>query len=153
LTVTPLQVARLMAAIANGGRLVTPHVVRGFGPSLADNDRSPLLPAGHEPTSIAGLTPGTLERVREGLERVVAHPTGTGYKHVRLEEIAIAGKSGTAEVGGGKADHAWFAGYVPADRPKIAFAVVLEHSGSGGAVAGSAAREMVRTMLELRLVE
>ncbi|HUG92042.1 MAG TPA: penicillin-binding transpeptidase domain-containing protein [Planctomycetaceae bacterium] len=152
LTVTPLQVARLMATIANGGWLVTPHVVGGFGPSQSDDNGAATRPARPEPQRLAGLREGTLDRIREGLERVVAHPGGTGYKHVRLKDVAIAGKTGTAEVGGGKQDHAWFAGYVPADRPKIAFAVVLEHGGSGGAVAGTVAREMVRVMLELGLV-
>ena len=152
LTVTPLQMARLMAVVANDGWLVTPHVVRGFGPSLSGEGASGL-PGRPAPERLADLNADTLPRIREGLERVVAHPSGTGYKHVRLEEIAIAGKTGTAEVGGGRPDHAWFAGYVPADRPKIAFAVVIEHGGSGGAVAGTVARDMVRAMLELGLVE
>ncbi|MEX0714996.1 MAG: penicillin-binding transpeptidase domain-containing protein [Planctomycetaceae bacterium] len=149
-TATPMQIARLMAVIANGGELVTPHVVRVGGPTrLGEDDDFPEPPA---PRRISGLSDSTLARVREGLERVVADPRGTGYKHVRLHEVAIAGKTGTAEVGGGRPDHAWFAGYVPADRPRIAFVVVLEHAGSGGAAAGPVAREFVRAMLELGLV-
>ncbi|HVW03159.1 MAG TPA: penicillin-binding transpeptidase domain-containing protein, partial [Planctomycetaceae bacterium] len=66
-------------------------------------------------------------------------------------ETAIAGKTGTAEVGG-KPDHAWFAGYVPADRPRYAFVVVLEHSGSGGKAAGPVARDLVKVMLRERLI-
>ena len=83
---------------------------------------------------------------------VVQNPRGTGYKRVRLEEVKIAGKTGTAEVGPGKKDHAWFAGFVPAERPKYAFAVVLEHGGTGGSNAGPVAKEMVQSMLKLGLL-
>ncbi|MEX0704843.1 MAG: penicillin-binding transpeptidase domain-containing protein [Planctomycetales bacterium] len=151
LTATPLQIARLMAAVANGGHLVTPHVVRGGGAAQVGDEGE--LPSPPQPRRVSALHESTLARVREGLERVVADPQGTGYKHVRLKEIAIAGKTGTAEVGGGLPDHAWFAGYVPADRPRVAFVVVLEHAGSGGTAAGPVARELVRAMLELGLVQ
>ncbi|MCA9019520.1 MAG: hypothetical protein KDA74_05225, partial [Planctomycetaceae bacterium] len=75
-----------------------------------------------------------------------------GYKTVRMKEISIAGKTGTAETGGGKNDHAWFAGFVPANQPKYAFAVVIEHGGSGSRVAGPVAQKLVRAMLETGLL-
>ncbi len=81
------------------------------------------------------------------------HPRGTGYKRVRLEEMTMAGKTGTAEVGGGKRDHAWFAGYVPAENPRYAFVVVLEHTGTGGENAGPVARQLVQLMLNLGLLQ
>ncbi|MFO1023462.1 MAG: penicillin-binding transpeptidase domain-containing protein [Planctomycetales bacterium] len=143
LLVTPLQVVRMMAAVANGGTLVTPHLLRANGyDSLSENSapKSGKLRIRH-------LDPQLLARVREGLEQVVSHPQGTGYKTVRLAEVKIAGKTGTAEVAG-KPDHAWFAGYVPADRPRYAIVSVLEHGGSGGKAAGPLAREMIRAMLE-----
>jgi penicillin-binding protein 2 len=152
LTVTPLQVARLMAAVANGGYLVTPHVARSTGPALVGDDESDTVGL-YEPRRIPGLSPDTLDRVREGLRKVVANPRGTGYKRVRLEQISVAGKTGTAEVGGGQEDHAWFAGYVPADKPRIAFAVVLEHGGSGGRNAGPIARSLIEAMLELEILQ
>ena len=152
LTVTPLQVARMMAAVANGGYLVTPHVARGTGPALVDDEESDTIGL-YEPRRIPGLSQSTLERVREGLRKVVENPRGTGYKRVRLEQITVAGKTGTAEVGGGKEDHAWFAGYVPADKPRIAFAVVLEHGGSGGKDAGPIARSLIEAMLELEILQ
>lgn len=154
LMVTPVQVARLMALIANDGTLVTPHVVSTAGPvhvRAADGD-SPAL-AISESRSVAGLSHDVLARVREGLEMVVNHPQGTGHKTVRLKNVPIAGKTGTAEVGGGRPDHAWFAGYVPADQPKIAFVIVLEHAGSGGKVAGPVAREFVKAMLDSGLID
>ncbi|OYW22219.1 MAG: hypothetical protein B7Z55_04865, partial [Planctomycetales bacterium 12-60-4] len=93
-----------------------------------------------------------LAAIREGLYRVVHDPQGTGYKTVRLSDVSIAGKTGTAEVGGGRPDHAWFAGFTPADNPRVAFAVVIEHGGSGSRTAGPVAREFVRSLLELGLI-
>lgn len=170
LTATPLQVARMMATIANDGELVTPHFVERVGSAhagpvrvLAEADGSGagdagagrIAPVGFDAEAeraarpnarLAELSPAVLAWVRKGLERVVSSPHGTGYKNVRLAEVSIAGKTGTAEQGGGRPDHAWFAGYVPADRPRIAFVVVLESAGSGGAQAGPLARELVRTL-------
>jgi penicillin-binding protein 2 len=134
---TPVQIAVMMAAIANGGLRVVPHVRRdAFQPPRriddidADADRS-------------------LAVVRHALRQVVADAHGTGHEHVFLREIAIAGKTGTAQSGSPRGDHAWFAGYVPAQNPRYAIAVVLEHAGSGGHAAGPIARELVRRMHEL----
>lgn len=153
LTTTPLQVVRLMAAVANGGRLITPRLVDSLGSSpVASTGASDATADAYEPKPISDLSPRTLEWVRMGLAQVVADRQGTGYKTIRLDEVAIAGKTGTAEPGGGKPDHAWFAGYVPADRPKIAFVVVLENAGSGGHAAGPVARKFVQAMLEQGLL-
>jgi penicillin-binding protein 2 len=89
-----------------------------------------------------------LSRVREGLRKVVQDRHGTGYKYARLPEIEFAGKTGTAEVGGNRPDHAWFAGYAPANNPRVAFAVVLEHAGSGGREAGPVAKQLVQSLLQ-----
>ncbi|MFM9963853.1 MAG: peptidoglycan D,D-transpeptidase FtsI family protein [Planctomycetaceae bacterium] len=152
LTVTPLQIARLMAAVANDGWLVTPQVAREIS---AAGEIDAMLSATIEPQRhrLSELSEGTLARVREGLEQVVAHPQGTGFKTVRMKEVKIAGKTGTAEIGGGRADHAWFAGYVPADRPRIAFVVVLEQAGSGGKVAGPIAKKFVQALLDQGLIQ
>jgi penicillin-binding protein 2 len=144
LTVTPLQIARMMAAVANGGYLVTPFAARKAGPQLADEDSSAAF---SRRQSIPGLSDTTLTRVRAALVKAIAQPTGTGYKTVRTPEIAIAGKTGTAQGKKGQPDHAWFAGYAPADNPRIAFAVVLEHAGSGGKAAGPVARQLVEAFL------
>uniref|UniRef100_A0A7C2JZC4 Penicillin-binding protein 2 n=1 Tax=Schlesneria paludicola TaxID=360056 RepID=A0A7C2JZC4_9PLAN len=155
LSATPLQVARMMAAIANGGALVKPQLVAAGGPTTVDDpfasDVRPVF-AYPDPEPIAGLHPETLAAIRTGLERVVEDSQGTGYRTVRLDAVAIAGKTGTAEAGGGRPDHAWFAGYAPADHPRVAFAVVLEHGGSGGKTAGPIAREFVRTLVETGLI-
>ena len=83
---------------------------------------------------------------------MVASRRGTGHRHVFLDDVTIAGKTGTAETGGRKGDHAWFAGYVPAEQPQVAFVVVVEHGGSGGKVAGPLARRLVQEMLRLGIV-
>jgi penicillin-binding protein 2 len=144
LTTTPLQIARVMAAIANGGDLVTPFVARRSGPRLADEDATSSL---SRRVPIAGLSEGTLTRIRAALAKTVSDPSGTGYGSVRTKQISIAGKTGTAQAGKGQADHAWFAGYAPAENPRIAFAVVLEHAGSGSKAAGPLARQLVEALL------
>lgn len=153
-TVTPLQIVRLMAAVANGGQLVQPHVVRGVvdrrsgrGDFDASSDLPPL-PSFEPRSSLA--SDRSLHFVREGLELVVSK--GTGFGSVRMKEVTIAGKTGTAETGGNRPDHAWFAGYVPADQPQIAFVVVLEHGGSGAKAAGPIAHKLVEELLMLGVI-
>ena len=151
LLVTPIQMARAMAAVANDGQLVTPHFASASGPATLNEGPSfrPVF-AHPEARPIEGLHSSTLDRVREGLVMVVHDSHGTGFKTVKLKDVTIAGKTGTAETNG--ADHAWFAGYVPAERPRVAFVVVLEHGGSGGKAAGPVARQFVSSLLELGLV-
>lgn len=144
LTVTPLQIVRMMGAVANGGRLVVPHVARDIG------DVSWYETAHFEPEYVPELGESMLGRVQDALTQVVANRKGTGYKYVRLAGVNIAGKTGTAETGRG--DHAWFAGFVPAEAPKYAFVVVLEHGGGGGAVAGPVAKQVVQSLDDLGLL-
>ncbi|HEV2973095.1 MAG TPA: penicillin-binding transpeptidase domain-containing protein [Pirellulales bacterium] len=158
LTATPLQVVRMMAAIANGGQLVTPHVaerislpVSDSGDSAGDSDLPDLGISAPQP--IPGLDSRKLDIVREGLRRVVADSQGTGHATIALEGVSIAGKTGTAETGDGTADHAWFAGYAPADNPQVAFVVVLEHAGDAAASAGPVARRLVECLQTLGYFE
>ncbi len=149
LTVTPLQVVRMMAAVANGGKLVTPHVVERLAlaseAAAVEAADSPDLELSR-PQSIPGLDERKLRLVREGLQRVVTDPKGTGHATVFLDGVAIAGKTGTAELGDGSPDHAWFAGYAPADSPRVAFVVVLEHGGEAATSAGPVAKKLVEQL-------
>ncbi|MBN2217539.1 MAG: hypothetical protein JW719_09195 [Pirellulales bacterium] len=138
-TMTPLGAARLMAAVANGGRLVAPHVVRWAN-----------APG---PRPIAGLHPATLATIGRGLRMAVESTRGTAYPTVFNESVAVAGKTGTAETGDDRSDHAWFAGYAPADRPRVAMVVVLAHSGDGGEAAGPVAQRLVLRMKRLGLLD
>jgi penicillin-binding protein 2 len=158
LTVTPLQVVRMVAAVANDGYLVTPRFVQDELSAPVSTEGLPIqLVSFSGPTAqsgvqrISGLSAGTLEHVRKGMRMVVEHHQGTG-KRLRLDEVAIAGKTGTAEVGGGKQDHAWFVGFVPAETPRYAFVAVIEHGGSGGSVAGPVAKKFVEALLEAGLL-
>ena len=157
LQATPLQVVRMIAAVANGGRLVTPHLVNRLGlPELPDDRSTADLSAMPDdpirippPRPIPGLKPSTLAAIREGLDRVVSDPDGTAHGTALLESVAVAGKTGTAETGEDRAEHAWFAGYAPADRPELAFVVVLEHAGNAAEAACPVAKRLVLRMEQL----
>ena len=129
---TPLQMARYVAALGNGGYLVTPYV---HGP-----------PPERQP--IEGISPGTFEIVKKCMRRVVYGDHGTG-RRVRIPGIEVAGKSGTAQVTGRNAD-AWFVAFAPYEHPTIAVAVVVEAGGSGGAVAGPIARQVMEAFFSTR---
>lgn len=148
LTVTPIQVARLMALIANGGWLVTPHVVSRDGVARKSDDAE--MSGIHGKVRVEGVHEETLREVREGMIATVEEPGGTGYRTARLQGVAYGGKTGTAETAGSQADHAWFAGFAPAENPRYAFVVVLEHGGSGSHSAGPIAREIVRYLVSDR---
>ena len=128
LLATPVQVCRMIAAVANGGTLLSPRLRREAPPGK---------------TALVGFSSSTLATLRQGLYDVVNVRGGTGWLNVRSDKIVIAGKSGTAQApdqGGMSGDHAWFAGFAPFDKPEIAFAVLVEHGGHGGAVAGPVAK-------------
>ncbi|HVQ77164.1 MAG TPA: penicillin-binding protein 2 [Candidatus Binatia bacterium] len=138
--VTPLQVARMMSAVANGGILWKPRLLqRVEGPNGA------LLYA--EPTRMAGqvdLSPVVWAFLRSALAEVVSKGTGTG---ARIPTVHVAGKTGTAQsVARSRADrgqdHAWFASFAPADDPEIVVVVLVERGGKGGQVAAPIARKI-----------
>ncbi len=142
LTVTPLQLARLAALVANGGRLVRPHLVKALGG--AD------LPA--QPAPDVGARPETLAVVREGMQAVV-NEQGTGWR-ARLQDYAVAGKTGSAQVVASARlqrnlgveamrPHGWFVSFAPAEDPRIALAVLAEHGGSGADAAAPIARRIL----------
>ncbi|NLS96835.1 MAG: hypothetical protein GXX96_32265 [Planctomycetaceae bacterium] len=156
LTATPIQVVRMMAAVANGGKLVTPHLVRGYGLPVADDGTSGVeSPATEDfvvpppPEPIEGLSPAVLEAIRDGLVRTVTDPAGTAYDGDGASSISWAGKTGTAETGIDEQEHAWFAGYAPADQPRVAFVVVLEHAGDASESAVPVAKRLAMQISRL----
>lgn len=152
LAVTPLQIARMMAAVATGEELPIPRVVRSVTTwGQVSGNRISTTRRIRSSSEKVGLSERTLEYVRAGLEKVVASRRGTGHRTVFMKEVSIAGKTGTAETGTGR-DHGWFAGYAPAEAPQVAFVAVLEHGGSGGRVAGPLAKGLVEEMLNLGLI-
>lgn len=159
LLTTPLQILRFMSAVANNGILVTPHFAHSVNhlpqlldPVLQEDDASEIDISSLFPRrKVPDLRPETLSRLHEALDAVVAHPQGTAHNALFMKELPVAGKTGTAETTG-KPDHAWFAGYFPADRPQYAIVTVLEEGGSGGRAAGPPTRKAIEAMLRLRLL-
>jgi penicillin-binding protein 2 len=145
LTATPLQVARMMAAVANGGLLVTPHAIRAGWTSES-------VPSKPQSRPIPGLTYSALAAIRAGLLRAVEDKNGTAHDTLYLEQVSIAGATGTAATGGDGPEHAWFAGYVPANRPRYAMVVILERAGDAPIVACPVARRLVLKLLETGLL-
>jgi len=137
LLVTPLQMAKAAAAIANGGWTVEPRLVA----SLRSPDGAER-PVAH-PKPVRAISAGTAHLIRESMIRAVESGTGS---QARAPGIAVAGKTGTAENPHGR-PHAWFIGFAPARSPRIAFAVVVENGGGGGSTAAPVARAIVSRAL------
>lgn len=134
---TPLQINRLMAAIANGGRLITPRLI----------DRTVTIDGEEQPFEIKEpgllpILPETMALIRSSLEAVVSGARGTARQAFQNITYTVAGKTGTAESGQEK-PHAWFAGYAPADTPRVAITVILEHAGEGSQQAAPLFRQVL----------
>ncbi|NLO56829.1 MAG: penicillin-binding protein 2 [Thermovirga sp.] len=122
LLLTPIQLARIYAAIANGGSLVTPRLLKG-SEALA----SPSLP--EKPLPI----------VRQGVEEAVLRGTG---RRAGLYGVSVAGKTGTAENPHGD-DHAWFVGYAPVESPRYVAVALVEAGLHGSSAAGPIVGELL----------
>ena len=157
-TVTPLQLANMMAAVANGGKLYRPYVVN----KVESVDGTTVREYGPELIRTIELKPDTLTRVRAALADVVSAPHGTGAA-ARSSVISIAGKTGTAQVvemKGGyvktehlayiNRDHAWFVSYAPVENPQVAIAVLVEHGGHGGDAAAPMAKKVFEKFIEIQ---
>lgn len=142
LMTTPLQITRVTAVFANGGFLVTPHVIK----NIQDYE----IPAYNRKPAKTGIQPNTLNAVRSGMRAVVADPQGTAGILSSIS-IPIAGKTGTVQVSQGQ-PHAWFTGYLPYDNPKYVMTVFLEHGGSGYASV-VLAKQIVERMIDKKLIE
>ncbi|MBN1103043.1 MAG: penicillin-binding protein 2 [Deltaproteobacteria bacterium] len=152
---TPVQMARLISAVFNGGYLYQPKVVKWVG----EVDRRVYE---FRPTVTGRLKvkEENLDLIRRALTGVVQEARGTGTKS-RVEGVTVAGKTGTAQVvtlerekilaAAGRADefedHAWFVAIAPVESPAIALGIVVEHGGHGGSAAAPLAREMLAAYL------
>jgi penicillin-binding protein 2 len=145
LIVTPLQMARFYAAIANGGKLVTPHILMDV-----ENPNGTIVPttAPPAPRPIPGLDPANLDVVKQGLFEATHDPFGTSYGVFGNFPQPIAGKTGTAQKAvrlpgyTGLRDQSWWCGYGPANDAKIVVCAVIENGGEGGAAAAPAAERV-----------
>ncbi|YAL83320.1 peptidoglycan D,D-transpeptidase FtsI family protein [Dermacoccaceae bacterium W4C1] len=141
---TPMQVAMISSAIANGGRLMSPHLVN----SVRDSDLDVISTTDPKEYSkpISSSTASTLNQM---MQKVVTDGSGT---NAQISGVQVAGKTGTAQTGGGKAD-VWFTGFAPANDPQVAVAVVVEDGGtladeaSGGVVAAPIAKKVMEAVV------
>ena len=145
LLVTPLQMTRFYAAIANGGKLVTPHVLLNV-----ENPNGTIVPTTPPaaPRAIPGLDPRYLKVVRQGLFEGTHDSFGTSYGVFGQFPFDVAGKTGTAQktvtLPGftGERDQSWWCGYGPANNPKLVVCAVIENGGHGGTAAAPAAEKV-----------
>jgi penicillin-binding protein 2 len=153
---TPVQMAVLVAALANGGNRYRPIILD----SITSADGQILQK--NEPKLIGKLpvSASNLDIVKRGLWKVVNGESGTA-RGSRLVDIDMSGKTGTSQVISRKEDetlqeedvpahlrsHAWFLAYAPSNEPLIAVAVVVEHGEHGSGAAAPIAREMIKTYL------
>jgi penicillin-binding protein 2 len=147
LQVTPLQMARFYALVANGGKLVTPHLVAaveqpgaGNGPAAAPLVLRSFHPAAKE----LNLDPNALQVIREGLYEATHSSLGTSSTVFGHFPISIAGKTGTAEkvVNGQLTNTSWWCGFGPYVGPKLVVCAVIENGGYGGEAAAPSALQV-----------
>lgn len=133
---TPLQIARLTAALANGGQLVQPHVASHYNspsgqPQYFEHDANTPLP----------LSADNLNLIRRSLAEVTSGAQGTARKAFAGFSQSVAGKTGTAETGIDD-PHSWFSGYSPVESPEVVITVLLENAGEGSTEAAPLFRQI-----------
>ena len=150
--VTPLQMAVMTSAIANGGKVFWPRLVAGW------ETLDPILGKQFESTPIGRLraqlsaTSGNLAILQHAMLQDVEHPAGSGAP-CRIPGYLVAGKTGTAEterrLDGRKIKETWFVSYAPHDHPRYAVVVLVDDGISGGTSCAPLARKMYQTLKEL----
>ncbi|KPK42391.1 MAG: hypothetical protein AMJ78_02760 [Omnitrophica WOR_2 bacterium SM23_29] len=131
LLVTPLQMAQVISIFATEGNIPRPHLIKKIG------DSGIIAP---KPKTLH-ISKDNVRIIKEALIQIVDSETGTGQR-ARVEGLKIAAKTGTAQNPQGE-PHAWFLGYAPADNPKIAFVVLVEHGGKGGLSAADLSKRIL----------
>ncbi|MDL2315139.1 penicillin-binding protein 2 [Bacteroidales bacterium OttesenSCG-928-C19] len=137
-SIIPLQMANLAATVANRGYYYTPHLVRYWGDNREKN-------AEYYTKHETGINPSYFEIAVDGMYGVIHEDGGTGGR-ARIPDIAVCGKTGTAENIG--RDHSVFIAFAPKDNPKIAISVYVENSGFGGTWAAPIASLIIEKYLK-----
>ena len=136
--VTPIQLARMITAVANGGTLITPHLLKNTGDVT---------------TSSFPLADDTVQQVTDGMWGVVNEPDGTTSGLVKLQNIDFSGKTGTAQtesfdlqnkLGKKLKENGWFVGYAPRRNPEVVVAALVQEGGWGSTSAAPIVRDVVR---------
>jgi penicillin-binding protein 2 len=141
LTATPLQMAMVTAAVANGGTLLPSRIVR----KVVWPPESGLPPVtwASAPGRPVEVKPETLRLVRSAMRLSVVSPRGTGHRLADLP-IPVAAKTGSAEIRMDRRPHSWFVCFAPYENPRYACAVIVEYGGHGSEVAGNVARQIMQ---------
>jgi penicillin-binding protein 2 len=143
--VTPLQLARAYAALANGGSLVTPHL----GGRLVDVNGKTVERIKPPPKRHLRISDETRNVILGGLERAAMEPGGTSYPVMGGFPFPVAGKTGTAERGTGQEDQSWYSVIAPYNNPRIVVTVTVEHGGFGVESAAPIARSILESYFHL----
>lgn len=141
LHLTPLQMLMITEAMANGGAIPRPILVK----QVTAPDGSIVQRADYG-TLYQPISSQTANQVRDAMVQVVAH--GSGFE-TQIPGVEVAGKTGTAETGDGRPPHAWFICFAPAQHPRVAVAVIVEHGGEGAFVAAPIAKQILEAALPL----
>lgn len=159
---TPIQLAVMTAALANGGKVLKPQLIE----RIEDWQGNLLLQPETEVIRQATYSPAAWKAINSGLVAAVNEPRGTG-RVAMLDQVVVAGKTGTSQVVRRKSDeeeeldeggdvpyrfrsHALFVAYAPAEDPQIAVAVVVEHGQHGGSAAGPVAKSIIERYFSLQ---
>jgi penicillin-binding protein 2 len=151
---TPLQMLDFISAVANGGKIYKPLILK----SVYSSEGSVILESKKQLTGKLPVSKQTLQIIKEGLWNVVNHQKGTAWI-AHVDGLDISGKTGTSQVVGRSKEHglseeelahrlkshAWFVAYAPSKDPKIAVSVIVEHGGHGSSAAAPIAREVIKT--------
>jgi penicillin-binding protein 2 len=150
---TPIQMASMIATVANEGTVYRPFLVK----RIVDTEGRTLKEFKPEIIGRTGISPENFRLVKQGLFSVVNDPGGTGGS-ARLYDVRVAGKTGTSQVVKMRdskretkyqfRDHALFVAFAPYDKPEIAIAVIVEHGEHGGSAAGPIAGRMLRAYFD-----
>ncbi len=148
---TPLQMAKYISMIANGGKNIDASIIKSIikpdGTEVSKEEIKQYvkdtLGTENETEKDLDISEENLQTIREGMKGVTSEPGGTAYSYFTDLDITIAGKTGSAQTGVGDEAHAWFAGFAPYENPEIAVIVFIEKGASGGYTA-STAKEIIK---------
>ena len=150
--VTPLQMAVMLSAVANGGTVYRPRLVQGVGKTTENGTQATKEYPVAVKRGCLGVRPENLAAVREGLRAVVTEGTG---KNAAVKDVEVAGKTGSAQfvtqIGGStvKDTRTWFTGFAPLKNPKYVVIVIVEGGVSGGTTCAPLASEILAKLFEM----
>ena len=147
---TPLQISVMGAAVANGGLVYVPHLVKEVVAQDGTVMKQEPLTVKTDLIKDGGIVPSEFERVRKGMWKVVNDPDGTARK-ARVKDVQVAGKTGTAQFWRGriKDNHTWFLCFAPYDKPRYVVCVLVQGGKSGGSVAAPIAAKILEQIFAM----